>query len=442
MNARTATLGRAAVGALVALVLVAGLVAAVRHAPGDEPEGSGASPATTVAPAPGDTEPTTPTLPVSPVFADLQEQVAAIRGLEWLRPLDLQVVRPERLGEEVRRVLARDHDADRLAADEALLKLFDLIPPDTDLATLMPALLSEQVLGFYDSTTKQLFVGGAEGTEPDVATRFVIVHEMVHALTDQHFDFARRFRELERRGQTEELAAISGLAEGDATLSQLQWADAHLSRAQAAAALLGPGGSNEVLSRTPDYVRRALFFPYESGLAFVGALYAQGGFARVDDAYESPPTSTEHVLHPTTFAEPAMPPPPVLPGNLVGPGCRLLRQGALGEFDTRELLDRYLGASESARAGQGWNGDSFVLTRCPGGLALADRWRGDRPSDLVELTGALRKWAGEWSGGAVQADGRFTGPRGAGQVRQVGDTVELVAARDAADAQRLIEALG
>jgi hypothetical protein len=453
---------------VVVLLVAAGLVAvAVRDAGdragdragggavvGTPPTGAGTDPATPP-PTPPPTGPATPPAPTTTVaevperyrqaFRDLQDQVAALRGLAWKAPLNLRVVPRAQLAQEVRRVLERDADPEKEAADEATLKILGLIPRDLDYPALIEDLLAEQVLGFYDPDTKELFVGGGdESGRLDPHTRFVIAHEMVHALTDQHFDFGARMEALEDADRFDELAAMSALIEGDATVSQYAWADANLSETEALAALFGGGGGSDVFSRTPQYIRRALLFPYQAGEEFVTRLHRQGGFAAVDGAYRDPPVSTEQILHPELYPVATPAPPPPLPDLAAATGCRALRTSALGEFDTGEVLDQHLGNDESAAAAAGWNGDAYTVLRCGTALALVNRWQGDAGSDATELSAALARWARPWSGSptAPGADGRFSGPRGAGRVVRTGPVVELVLADDIGTLQRVLAALG
>ena len=51
----------------------------------------------------------------------------------------------------------------------------------------------------------------------------------------------------------------------------------------------------------PLILRRQLEFPYDGGLPFVTALYDQGGCDAVNAAIQTPPASTEQVLHPEKY---------------------------------------------------------------------------------------------------------------------------------------------
>jgi hypothetical protein len=378
------------------------------------------------------------------VFDELMAQVSEIRGLAWQGPLNLQVVSSAELARRFADASERDFDPARFAAGEATLKLLGLIPGDLDYKRLMDDLLAEAVLGFYDPETKELFVGSDGRGELDARTRWIIVHEMTHALTDQVFGYGPATIRLDREDRAEELAAYSALLEGDATLAQTQWAERHLSTAEQAALLLGGGGGSvAAFLRAPPYIRRALFFPYNEGLAFVQSLYRDGGWPAVDAAYRDPPTSTQHILEPDTYRAGRRPTPAPLPDVAAATGCTGLRTGMVGVFDMRAILDEHLPMADANRAADSWNGDAYSLLRCGATLGFVNRWRADGTAEATRLVDALNRWAGPWSGGrsAPGADGRFTGPNGAGRIVRNGATVDIVLAENAATADLLSRAL-
>ena len=449
---------------LVVLLVAAG-VAVVLARQGDDPgaevgAGTGGSTTTTAegggsGSAPAEAPPPRPSKPgISAdvtadhraLFEELMAQTAEIRGLAWKESLNLRIVSHDELVRRYTEAYARDSDPVQLAATDATLKLLGLIPPDVDYQRLLEDIVrSGAVLGFYDSKTRELFVK-AEG-ELDGQVKATIVHEMVHALTDQHFGYGPKVDALDKAGRAEESFAFSSLLEGDARLTETIWMDQYLDPLEALAAALGLGDSSgdggEALLSAPPYFLKSLLFPYTQGLTFVESLHSAGGFAAVDGAYGKPPTSTEHIIHPSTYSAGQAPAVPQLPDVAAATGCRSVRSGMLGEFDMRELLGSELGAAEAERASQGWNGDTYALVRCGNTLGLADRWETDPGVDASRLADALSRWSRGWSGGrGPGADGRFSGPSGAGRITRSGNGVELVLAGDLETADRLVRALG
>ena len=367
-----------------------------------------------------------------------------MRGLSWKEPLELRLVSRAEMVRRLQAANARDAVPAHVAAEEATLEFLGLIPAELDYGRLIDEILRAAVLGFYDPETKELYVAVGDANALDAAEKATIVHEMTHALTDQHFAYGPRTIALDKADRADEALALSALIEGDARLTELQWMTRSLTEVEALAVLLGAGAEVgedvSVLSRTPSYVRRALVFPYEEGRKFVERLHATGGFAAVDAAYGRPPASTEHVLHPEAYTAAESARPPALPDVAAATGCRRIRSGTLGEFDMRAVLDQH--APGAATAAEGWNGDSYSLLRCGAAPGLVQRWEADSAAEAGRLADALNRWSGAWSGGSGPgADGRFTGPSGAGRIVRNGARVDLVAARDAATAERLQRAL-
>ena len=425
---------------IVLLIGGAAAVAVARAVDGDSdtlpPSTTSAAP-TTVAP---DVD--------SPEAAEVERiraQVSAIRGLEWEEPLPLRVVTPEELSRRVREkaVEGFEEDPAELAASETLLKLLGLIPDDLDYRRTLEDLLAGAVVGFYDDETKEMFVRDEPAAGLSPATKATVAHELTHALADQHFEIGRRSRELDDSNRTEELAALSAVSEGDAELVSRIFAQRHLTEEERAAAGASQGDAS-VYANVPRYLLRALLFPYVQGFSFVEALHRSGGFGAVDSAYRRAPTSTEHILHPDSYLAGEEWTSPSLPDVPQAAGCQRLEVGAVGEFDTAQILDEQLTAADSERAAAGWDGDSFVLVRCGTAAGVVDRWQAESDADAVELEQALRRWAAGWAASARPAggDGRFAGTGGAGSVRRTGRVVDLVLADDAATVDRLVSALG
>src|SRR5207248_4182248 len=111
----------------------------------------------------------------------------------------------------------RDLHPDRLAGDGETLKVLKLIPASTDYVKTYMSLLGGAVLGFYDPKTKKLLVR-ANGSTLTPYQRITVAHEMLHALTDQHFQFGPATYALDGADKQEQATAYSALLEGDAKL--------------------------------------------------------------------------------------------------------------------------------------------------------------------------------------------------------------------------------
>ncbi|HVY27994.1 MAG TPA: hypothetical protein VHB79_15665 [Polyangiaceae bacterium] len=265
---------------------------------------------------------------------------------------------------EIERYLSQQLDEetpkDVLEATEALLYGLGAVDADFNYRSTVIGLMTSELLGFYDPKQKTFFVGGdLSGEEADVT----LWHELVHALQDQHYDLTHVTDWQPDQGDSQ--AAVHALAEGDATSAML---DAML-KPRGITALDVPDSlmrTQSVLGAAaltaPPILVRSLLAPYVDGLAFTNALRRRGGFATVDEAWKSPPISTEQLLHPEKFLAHEVPlvvPLPVAPAH--APALQERFHDVMGEQTLRVLLEEWLPAKTAAEAASGWGGDRISV---------------------------------------------------------------------------------
>jgi hypothetical protein len=135
--------------------------------------------------------------------------------------------------------------------------------------------------GYYSTKDKALYVyDDLKGSY----ARGVLIHEMVHALQDQHFGLAKLHATT--FGSDTELA-LAALVEGDANYTMIKV----LEKDQPAVAhmLKVPLEKSRNLQRA---------FLYAEGARYVRALHQRGGWASVNFRYRFRPQSTAAILHP------------------------------------------------------------------------------------------------------------------------------------------------
>src|SRR5205085_602719 len=123
------------------------------------------APDTTVASGPTTTRPIPPAL--SQTLAQIKDQVAQVRGLPWLAPLDIQVVNDAEFLRQFNAVTQRDLHPDRMQGDGETFKVLKLIPQNTDYLKAYLDLLNGAVLGFYDPKTTKLLVRSGGSLTPE-----------------------------------------------------------------------------------------------------------------------------------------------------------------------------------------------------------------------------------------------------------------------------------
>src|SRR5947209_1910430 len=137
---------RAALIGLSVALLAAGLATvAVRAGDGGHKVASRApvtststSPTTTITTSTTTTQASTPgPAPAVPPalaaqFAQIEGQVAQLRGLPWLAPLDISVAPDAQFVQQLNAITQRDLHPDRLQGDGVTLQLLKLFPQNTD----------------------------------------------------------------------------------------------------------------------------------------------------------------------------------------------------------------------------------------------------------------------------------------------------------------------
>lgn len=406
----------AVVWGAVAIVMAVLLGALVGRSTNDELAGSAVAPTTSTAPrrtAPStsssdasssSSEPrsTTTTEPqdLNSVVQDIEKFVERERGLTYKNPVDVHLA-----GEgEFQTRLLKDFDKERpgLVEEQQVLTALGLVPAGTDVVADSKSLLAIGVVGFYDPETKQLVVRGSTIT-PYV--REVLAHELTHALDDQWFNLNRP--ELDN-ADDETGFGFLGLTEGNArrienaylgSLSQDEQDEANAEEQRLVA-------QHPEIFRLPSILISLLQAPYDEGEPFVDAVLAAGGQAALDNAFRTPPVSSEQVLEPQRYIAGEVPIEQATP-PADGPS---LNVGVLGELLLREMLsDASASGSGVPRAVQGWGGDKYVTwSDASGASCLRDTFVGDTPADTSELTDALTRWAGDHHGSVTSSDGHGT----------------------------------
>jgi hypothetical protein len=221
--------------------------------------------------------------------------------------------------------------------DSELLSSLGAVPAGSDLKDLTATALSEQVAGFYDTETKEIVVSGDPEVGLDSIEEVTLAHELEHALADQVLGLPIE-EDFPQEGAEDSVLAATALVEGDATLTMSLYSveGAYLAPTTAilGAELAGASG----LTALPHYLQRSMIFPYIEGLGFVCGLYMNGGWAKVNDAYANPPTTTAQVLFPERYAdgEEAIDPRDSQPP---GPGWTLTDVQAFGAADLLFLFE-------------------------------------------------------------------------------------------------------
>jgi hypothetical protein len=402
-------------GIMLTLVLVASVFAILVMA-GDEPDGdlvgsfvrasedessssSDREASSSVTTDPGDTDSrdTSPFTILGPqsdsgqqeVIEELMGAVEKIRGLPFLHAVELTLLSDEEFRQRLLHDLETEVDPDEILLAERAWKALGLIGPQVDLYEALLSAYGGSVLGFYDPETGELVMRGVEMTPFVQGT---LVHELTHALDDQHFNLDRPEFD-EDDADTEASFGFTVLVEGSASWAEARW-QAGLSASERAelAAEEAEFGADIDISALPMALLIDLWLPYQFGPLLVEDIVAAGGLELLDAAFIKPPVSGEQVLHPSAFLGgdvPILVPPP--PAGGAEAGVQVLDSGVLGASTILEML--YQRDPEYLAVADDWGGDSYVLWADGDRSCLRADIVADGPGGFDRLTASLSAWA-------------------------------------------------
>jgi hypothetical protein len=316
----------------------------------------------------------------------LSRFVAAERRLPFRRPVRVQLLGDREFETEYSAGEAGETEqdvADTLVAPVAL----GLLDPAeaAEFADVGSAADADTVAGFYDSKRDRLYV---RGTTITPAVRATLVHELTHALDDQHFNLDRP--DLWERDD-EAGPAFDALVEGSATYVEERYLESlpAAERRQVEEAEERAAGAGAVeLPELPELFLTYLAFPYEDGREFVDTLVGLAGWEALNEAFRRPPVSTERLLDATYFLDGE---PPLGLADPVADGT-VIDRGPVGELDLLLLLDDRIDEDEAFDAAEGWGNGRYVAWRDGTRSCTRQAWVMDSARDRRELRAALTVW--------------------------------------------------
>lgn len=313
-----------------------------------------------------------PSPSIQSVLPELTAFVERARGRQFVEEVKVRVLSEPPLAEELNRFAA---DPERVARTETVLTILGLLPPEADLAGVVAA-SDQSRAGFYDPVNDELVIGN----ELTPFLRGVLVHELAHALDDQHFEIGR-----EVPGD-QAAAAFRALVEGSAVWVERRYVtslpEAEQKQVEAEQERIQAG------TRLPPAVEQLVGFPRLFGPPFVETLTREGP-ERLDQAFSSPPTTLEQVLEPARYLS-GDAPREVRPPHTEG---AIIDQGEIGPVLLRLLLESKLEPAVAEEAATGWDGDRYATWRSPDGrTCLRAQFALDTPEDARQLEAALAEW--------------------------------------------------
>lgn len=336
---------------------------------------------------------------------DIQTQVSAMRGLDSSGPVTRALLTSDELRQHVLDDFLEDYTPEEAQEDVIALAAFGLIDSGFDLHGFLLELYTEQIAGFYDHETKEMYV--VQGESFQGPERLTYAHEYQHVLQDQNYDIqdGLNYNEEVCEVDSERCAAVQALMEGDASLTEFSWFQTYATDEDRKQILEKYSDyESPIYDSAPAFMKEDFLFPYQQGQEFVQTIYDQGGWEAVDRAYQNLPVSTEQILHPEKYPgdQPILVDLPSF-DNLLGTGWKEVDRGVLGEWYTYLTLAQgldpqsRLDEKNASAAAEGWGGDAYAVYFNAGTqqtvMALKTVW--DSSSDAEEFASSFETYATE-----------------------------------------------
>ncbi len=341
-----------------------------------------------------------------PLFDDIDEimtELSMISGLKVLSPVQYSRIPKNEVKPFLEQRVKEVVKPEEIRAEEAALKKLGFVPQDFNLEKTTLDLMSEQAAAFYDYRKKKLFMIGAG---EDTIQHSALVHELAHALADQHYHL-EKFIEHAEKNDDSSLARLA-VMEGQATWLMSEYLTRRtgqslrdspvlvkmMSRAGEASA-----GQFPVFDRAPLYLRETLIFPYTQGMLFQHAVIEKMDKTGFSVVFRKPPSNTQQILHPEKYLENVKAARPALPALETQRRYRGFTDGELGELDHSILLRQYAGEEAAAALAPEWRGGYFRMLEGRRGtrtvLLYASEWSGpEHAQKFFELY--QKVLAGKW----------------------------------------------
>lgn len=350
---------------------------------------------------------------VTAEFDEIVQELSGITGLKALEHVDYDRIPRERVKAFLAGRVKESVKPEEIRAEEAALKKLGFVPREFDLEKTTLDLLTEQAAAFYDYRKRKLFLIDAG---PDLIQHSALVHELAHALADQHFHL-EKFMEHGSKNDDSALARLA-VMEGQATWIMSEYLTRKTGQSLKDAPVLvklmssvaeSSAGQFPVFDKSPLYLRETLLFPYTQGMLFQHAVVEKMDKAAFTEVFRHPPATTQQILHPEKYFANVKAVRPPLPELVRERDYRNFTDGELGELDHSVLLRQYAGQEEATALAPEWKGGFFRLLEAKreekrnGGspvakrtvLAYASEW--SSPEKAERFFQAYRKvLAGKW----------------------------------------------
>ena len=375
--------------------------------------------------------------PTEKEIQGLCDYVAKARGLDFKHKVPAGVRTVDDLRKLWEDEMAKSMPDEKLLAIQKTMAKTGLIPKELVLKELLVDFYSQAVAAYYDPEKKELYV--IDRTEvkeksPLAALNDMMmkmmgvkeghmycVHELTHALQDQHFDLQTMPMDLE--DQDDEVTAVKSLVEGEANLVMYGYlgekmnmdADGFFEMSGGQLFDSNQQSGSETVDKAPAILREGAMFPYTVGLRFCHEVKKSGGWEALSKVYDDLPSSTEMIIHPEKYLGDRDFPQAVKVSGLgeALEGWTELSHNVMGEFQTQVLFRTVMPGVKKASVKTvcaGWDGDYYAVYERPkdGRLLLVWVSTWDTEADAKEFATAYKKLLGKKYDGIEEVESTET----------------------------------
>ena len=201
------------------------------------------------APKSGSGSGVTPEGPTPPAIATVEEQVETVRGLKYTSHVAVTPLTQEQIDRRLTKNFDKTYPVDFYARRSEAWATIGVIPAGASIRDALLAFQTGQVVGFYNPANGQLvYIGDTDLSQTE---RFILAHELTHALDDQHFGL-KRLDSVGARCDDEAFMAGLGAIEGSAQYFATQVLMRFPSDAP-----VGGGGDDGSLDAVPPFITAA-----------------------------------------------------------------------------------------------------------------------------------------------------------------------------------------
>jgi|GEM_PF-4992729 len=296
-------------------------------------------------------------------YSEIISMVEDIRGLSADELIPVYPMTRAELAVYLENDMAENYPPDEIAIDEKCLKALGLLNADASLSEILLGSSTDSYAGFYVPSENKLYII-TEDNEVSWYEKYIFAHEYEHFLQDQNWGIDTT-QDTFDEDNSDQYLAYTALVEGDSMLTETQFLvrlalyhnDDFVALQEEIANLdYSDSGYGYTM---PDYWYDSMYFPYSTGMDFVGALKKNGGWEAVNNAFDAPPVSTEQIIHPEKYFGNDAPVELVKEdrSSSIGVGWALIDQDVLGELYTTYVLWTGNSTADAEDAAAGWDGD-------------------------------------------------------------------------------------